>query len=456
MTGAFDADDALPCGCAGKTALGRVVRPARERARSRLAGSGVYLAGDLEAGLVPRTERLERVAGSVSLSDTGVERPWRGPAPDEAWGMGAVLAAPDAGRSAAAFADVLEVGYTAPPVRDRLLVAKGHSVQVVGTDRTTVALDLLRPHGSRRPGYVVGNVDVVHGFPGLDPETQAAIAGAHALNDCYAYGATTDRTLRPVVGVPAGVDRPAPERVRAWYQRALPRALDLLEPTVVRHGGRGWLFGASVTAEIDHAPPVHAGRVEPGDEVLLHRPLGAVAALAAARDRDDAPLRERALDTLQDDHAAVGAAIAATCPRVGAGDERFDPARHLKVAVDVSGPGVGGVAGTVARSGNRLHVESTPFFDRAAVRHARRNWLLPDATIGTNGPVAMIGRSAAVDRVESALRDAGVDPVRLGRVVADEGRETNGERPVSTAAGVRLNGLTETACAQPEHTAQND
>jgi len=430
--------DTLPCGCMGKTSLDGVVHPARQRVREPLAGVGVYLGGALDCGLVPRRTALDRTEARVVLDgDGGVRRTDAGGASDlaPAWGLVSVLAAPETGTGIPAFADALRRGYGALTTGGRLMIAKGHSVQVAGADRTTLAADLLQPRGERRPGYVAGNVDVVHAFPGLDPATQAAVAGEHALNDCYAYGATAERALRPVVGVPGTADAPRVRTVRRWYREGLSDGVALRSPTVLRHGGRGWLFGATATAELAHVPPVHTGRVAPGDAVLLHRPLGAVAALSAARDDDDDAVRERAVSTLRADHADVGEVVASLSPADGAG---FDPDRHLKLATDVSGPGLGGVVDAVSRGGHRLHVEALPFLDSDAVGRARRRWLVPDATVGTNGPVAMVGRLGAVARAEERLRKHGADPVRLGRVEAGAGA-------VSTASDVQLDRFIEDA-----------
>lgn len=421
--------DPLPCGCAGKTPLDRIVEPARERARPRLARRGVRLVGALDCGLLPRHDGFERRVISDTLdANSGGET-------GDTWALATVFAGARAGTSATAFADTLTQGYGALPA-DRLAVVKGHSVQVDG-DGTTVAAELLSPHGTRRPGYVLGNVDAIHDFPELDRATVARIAVLHALNDCYAYGGADDRTVRPLVAAPAGGR--VPDDVEPWF-RDLPAGIDRLPPTVVRHSGRGWLFGATATADIDHSPPIHAGRLEPGDTVLLHRPLGAVAALAAARHgHADAEVRRRAIDALRTDHVAVGEAVAAASPRAG---EMFDSDRHLKLATDVSGPGIGGVADAVSGRGRRLHVETLPFLDRAAVDRARDRWLVPDATLGTNGPVALVARRRVVERLERRLRRVGFDPVRIGRVVTGGGR-------VSTADGVALDRLIEDRRLEP-------
>jgi selenophosphate synthase len=423
----------IPCGCIGKTPLNRVVRPAKRRVRRRLAAKDVYLAGTLDCGLLPRRESLDRNADRVTLDGDGSVR--RGPTADvetPAWGLAAVLTAPEHGTSARAFADALEAGYGSLAGDGRLTIGKGHSLQISNADRTTVAFDLFRPRGERRPGFVAGNIDVIHAFPDLEPTAQAAVAGAHALNDCYAYGATEERVLRPFVGVPDSDSTADPTRseVETWYRAGLPDDIALRRPTILRHGGDGWLFGATATAELTHVPPVHAGRLEPDDVVLLSRPLGAVAALSAARDARDGAAFDRTVETLAADHAAVGRSIASLSPGSAA---EFDPDHHLKLATDVSGPGIGGVASAIARSDHRLRIERLPFVDDEAIRRARRRWLVPDATVGTNGPIAVVGRPVAIARAETRLREAGCAPVRLGCIESADGTGI-----VSSADGIEL------------------
>ena len=64
------------CGCAGKTSLERVVRPALADVRAELAADGIKVAGDLEAGLLPNTASLEQnVVGEKGREDG--DHPWR-------------------------------------------------------------------------------------------------------------------------------------------------------------------------------------------------------------------------------------------------------------------------------------------------------------------------------------------------------------------------------------------
>lgn len=412
------------------------MRPARDRLRELLTDTGIRVAGDLEAGLLPNTVRLVRSPGPTqtrpeSTSDT---RPPRfvtvvfadaetGADPEtfaEALATGYQMLDHEDGRSAVrnASTDPNRTTETGSTGRDGGTVVKGHSVQVEGGDTVEIWGERFRPIGERRPGYRAVNIDVIHAFPDLSPHQQAAVAVRHTLNDCYAQGATNERVVRPIVAPSAGSDV-LPDRVRRWFRIGVPKEITLVEPAIVEHDGRGWLFGATATATTDRTPPVRRQGIEPGDRVLLHRPLGALALYTGGVDTDEPDMRSRALEALQADHVCIAAVIASCCPGP---DEAFDPARHLKWVGDISGSGVYGLVHTAAAAGCGLHVEELPVIDTAAVAAVRERWTMPDVTVETNGPLAAIGTPVAIERLRRRLRDVPVaDPVRIGRTTTTAG-----------------------------------
>jgi hypothetical protein len=406
------------CGCAGKTPLERIVRPALAGIRRRVPG--VAIVDGLEAGLLPRT--------------AGIERSIAGDAGGEAGASGEFVAAAFLGRECGsdsdAFRAVLSEAYRRWAERSGgATIRKGHSIQLGAGAEPTVWGETFRPHGRARGGYWAVNVDVIHALPGLDPVAQAGVAAAHALNDCYTQGAAAERDLRPVVGLPDG-SGPDPDRVRRWYVTAVGSDVAVREPAIVRHGGRGWQFGAAALAATERVPPIHTGRIEAGDGVVLHRPLGSLALYAGSVDGEgavDADARERALDALAADHAAVARAIEASCPRPG---ERFDPARHLKWAADISGPGLGGVPEATAAAGCGLSLEALPLLDRGGLDAVRRRWIVPDVTVETNGPIAAVGTADALARFQRRLSGCpSADPTRIGTVTDVPGEFRWGDAP---------------------------
>jgi hypothetical protein len=433
-TGAgIDPVDAIAsrCGCAGKTPLDRVVRPALNELREQL--ETVRIAGDLEAGLLPNTSVLER---SIVGSGTAVE-PRATPNIEEHPPRFVTTAFVDAesGSDPDRFCDGLVDAYQSlvPPhpnseaacsktdQNESGTVIKGHSIQLEGATEPVIWGEQFVPSGRRRPGYRAVNIDVVHAFPQLEPDQQATVAIYHALNDCYAQGATDERIVRPIVAVPEGSEL-LHDRVRRWYRMAAPADVAVYEPAIITHSGRGWQFGASTTAATNRTPPVRRLAIKPGDEILLHRPLGGLALYAgsvAGHSSLDSGARERATEALTTDHVAVARAIAGSCP---APDESFDPDQHLKWVGDISGSGIQGLVHVLGTADCGLRLTNLPLLDRDSLARIRKQWIVPDVTVETNGPLAAIGKSSAVDRFKRRLKQVpATKPTRIGRAIGDGG-----------------------------------
>lgn len=426
-----DPVEALPsiCGCTGKTSIEKIVTPARRRMVTRFSGSRVRLADASDAALLPLTENLERAVTRLPL-EGDPRSPQR--SLSDGWILGATFADAAMGTSVDRFATTVGDAYERLAERGRLIVGKAHSVQVPESSSGKLWVEQLRPIGHRHTGYWVANVDAVHAFPGLTPEQQAAIAVRHSLNDCYTTGGFEPRTVRPFVAVPDGSDV-SPRQVRRWYLAGVPPKTSVLEGSIVRHDGEGWVFGATTTVRIDHRPPVRVSALEPGDAVLLHRPLGGLALYTGCIDSTSSSqdaVRERAESALSADHAVIARTIASFCPQVG---EPFDPNRHIKLVTDITGDGISGLARLVGRGDTQLHVTAVPLLDSTAVDQVRDRWVVPDVTRETNGPLAMIGRPTVVRRIRKRLSsEEDAEPVRLGEL------HQNDQKTVSAANDLDL------------------
>ncbi|SHH02633.1 hypothetical protein SAMN05443636_1656 [Halobaculum gomorrense] len=473
------------CGCAGKTPLDRVVFPARERIATALADTSVRLGPATDAAVVPSgrdgtVSDIERHTDVVALGkstpavpftaddgDGTVDRDARPIVTLACAFVGDDLADPDG------LGDALATAYAALDGPE-VTIGKGHAVQLPGHRGGLLWLEHLRSanddgdgpadgtdstidgsdgdsrgdsrSGGSDPGAagtgtglvrsVAANVDAVHAFPDLLPPEQARIAALNAWNDAYARGATAERTVRPVVAAPAGVDPPA-ARATAWYRAGVPREAEVVPASVIAHGGEGWVLGASVIARGSvnpTAPPL------PDDCcALVTRPLGGLAAFALGSLDGDRGLRELGRDRLARDALPVAEALAACRPSPG---EAFDPARHLARVTDVSGEGVGGVGRLVASEGRSLRLDRLPVLPAVADAVAGW-WTLPDVTVETNGPFAAIGTPEALARVTDRLRGVeGADPVRLGPV-------DRGDAPIRDATDGDTSRLVEAAARWP-------
>lgn len=400
-------DAAVRCGCAGKTPLDRVVLPARERIRDRLDDTSVGLGPDRDAAVFPRRERLESSTETVEL-DTDPATAFD--ADDSTWTLACAFAGDrlsDPSRFAATIGDAYATLDGSP-----VTVGKGHAVQVPGSDVGALWLEHLRPVGPRRDGVIGANVDAIHGFPGLPPAVSLEIAVLNACNDLYTVGAITERQVRPIVAAPRG-DAPSRDAVASWATEAIQDTPTVLQPVVLEHDGEGRLFGASVRAVAPRAPPRPTLDDDMG--VLLTRPLGALALYAHGVATGDERLRERGRSRLRRDSHTVATALTRFRPDPS---ESFDPDRHLARITDVSGEGVAGIGSLVADAGKSLLVEKLPLLP--GVDSAADAWTVPDVSVETNGPFAVIARQRVLGSVAERLASVGgAEPVRLGAVQAD-------------------------------------
>lgn len=405
--------EALPslCGCAGKTSIPNIVMPARQQMITRLSGTQVRLADVPDAALLPLTGNLERTVSPVFGTDgQNPTSPMK-----DCWTLVMMFANQTLGGDAARFAEVVGDAYRQLGSNSRIIIGKAHSVQVPKAASSQLWFEHLRPTGCRQPGYIAANIDAIHAFPGLVPNQQAAIAIRHALNDCYAAGASTSRTIRPIVAVPTTADV-STTQLQEWYRNGAPEGATILEGTISTHTGSGWIFGAVVTADLTHRPPVRVPTLGPGDTVLVHRPFGALTLYTDAIDSSatNTELLTSAQRSLARDHVRIAKTIAEFCPAI---NESFDPTRHIKLATDVSGDGILGLARLLKTPETTLHVTDFPLLDKAGIDQARRRWVVPDVTVETNGPLAIVGQPTVIQQVKEQLaKTAAANPVVLGEL----------------------------------------
>lgn len=434
--------DPARCGCAGKTPLSRVVLPARKRIATRLTGTSVRLGYDADAAVLPveRDAELDRTVDAVPLDGTVPKQPFDAPADpndhNRIWTLAAAFLGnnlADAKRLGVALGDAY-AGLDGSPIT----IGKGHAVQVPGTSSGDLWLEHLRP---TRPAdvnsgsVIAANVDVLHAFPTLSPATQARIATLNACNDLHAVGATADRTVRPLVVAPMG-SMPDSDRVTGWYCEGVPGDVTVLPASVRTHDSEGWLVGASATARVSAAPAKPS--LPNNCAVLLTRPLGALACFAHGVATDDNVTRERGLTYLRRDTKNIAEVLERFRPDVS---ESFNSTKHVARITDISGEGIAGITRLATRAEHSLRLHRLPLLSGA--EKAATTWTVPDATVETTGPFAVVATPAVLDRVMEQLE--GVDsaaPVRIGTLVADG-------LPIVDATNTDLSRVIETAARWP-------
>ncbi|USZ70014.1 hypothetical protein NGM10_17590 (plasmid) [Halorussus salilacus] len=397
------------CGCGGKTSLEEVVYPARRKLGERLRQVGVELGDNGDVAILPLTDDCRRAVETIEADSIASHDPLEIDGP--VWTLTATLADTDLGGSEQQFVETIGEIYESLGKIGSVTIGKGHSVQLNKASKTVQWFEHFEPVGPKREGHIVANIDIIHAFPDLSVREQAAIASYHTLNDCYSAGGHDGRTVRPIVVVTTGNDV-TPEEVDEWYRSVLPDDISLLPGVVLEHDGYGWLFGATATARIPHDPPTFEREITSGDQVLLHRSLGGLAMYTVGIESSDAELKDAARRELIADHHPVAEVIAQYCPGP---DESFDPSKHIKYSSDVSGPGIRDLEKPSEKRDLAFNITDIPILSETIADHVHAHWTVPDVTVETNGPIAVVARPTVIRDIEADLLAVSqADPVVVG------------------------------------------
>jgi selenophosphate synthase len=193
-------------------------------------------------------------------------------------------------------------------------------------------------------------------------------------------------------------------------------------------------MGATVFAETDRKPPFFYDEVAPGMEVLVTRPIGELASInvymRCMLDRDIAEelnrqygigieklleIKEEIINRMTRLNIEVAKSIEKRLPHL---DEDFDPEMHVAATTDITGPGIYVIKELAELSRASIKIDRIPLLSPELSEFATKNYIIPNATSGTNGATVIIASKRVIDDIEAELREKGEDPVRIGRVVS--------------------------------------
>ncbi|MGC9119276.1 MAG: SelD-related putative sulfur metabolism protein [Thermoproteus sp.] len=318
--------------------------------------------------------------------------------------------------------------------RHRVWLGKGHSIVSTKKGAEFFMVDFLKAELGE--GYVLANNDtiqVIDPSEDFDSPLQAAVAVNNALNDLYVKGVYKDVEIAPVYD--------APEPYRAGVKAAVESyAASLGKLVEAPQPGRGYLLlGATAYGRLDREPPTYYSQLGEGFVVLVTRPFGELAyfttyvavntdeELLKAFEKSVMPLdqfekeKRRVLELMAAPNADVARVIYDHLPDLG---ERFDPEAHIAVTIDISGPGVFVFKEVAERAGVDVELWDVPLLGPSVSRFAAENFIMPDATAGTNGAIAVFLHKKLADEVLDELsKIPRLRPAVVGRVLGKgEGR----------------------------------
>ena len=194
-----------------------------------------------------------------------------------------------------------------------------------------------------------------------DPYWFGAIAAANSLSDVYAMGGTPLTALNilcfPIKELPGSVLAEilrggSAKMAEAGVHLAGGHSVDDPEPK----------YGLAVTGTIHPERIVTNALAQPGDVLVLTKPLGTgILTTASKRDALDAETLRLACETM----AALNRPAAEAMQAVGVG---LDPHEGIHAATDITGFGLLGHLSHVARASGvalRIHSEAVPLLPRA-------------------------------------------------------------------------------------------
>lgn len=404
------------CGCGGKPDFDRRIHPALEKVETSLDHVNINVSESVDAGKIPRSAELGRSTQFTSPSEiseiASAERTGQ-------WALAGTLTDRQLGTSSEEFGDFLVDQYRRATSDTPGDIVKGHTVQIKGSSDPVHFFEWFNRQGGSRNGYWVVNLDIIHALPTFSPVEQARVAMLNSLNDCYTLGAHINRGVRPYCFYPHQQEITERE-VGEWFERGSPEGISVSEPVVIPYRGEDWLFGASVVSEVDYEPASNVSDITPGDQILIHQPLGCLALLRYSLMEELAvDCTERIRRDLLRDHLDVARVLADFYPDY---ESEPDSSRHVKFASDVSGGGIRGINRILGMADTHLRLEDLPLVDRDIIERAQAQWALPDVTVETNGPIVMIGEPSVIEQLSDELDKIGTNnPRLLGSVAPGKG-----------------------------------
>lgn len=294
---------------------------------------------------------------------------------------------------------------------------KGHSIRA-GGDR--VLFDAVRIDSSAEGYTLLNNDTIITADSLLRHYSVISVFTAlnNALNDLYLHGVTEELTLHPVYdGTPEEVRR-IKDALSAYVQFYQERDVNVKVDDSGPLGAGMSVIGATVSGRAFHEPP-QLGGLQSGQRLLVTRFLGDLSFLSLNRSQYFTPHRSEELNSVRLEvlqRMATPNYLAAKTlqkylPRLG---EKFDPARHVTFASDISGPGLSVLGEAAEASGVDVVIEDLRFIDERSLKHYRK-----DHTTSTNGPLVFAAEETVLASLERDLKSIGyVECWRLGHVGA--------------------------------------
>ncbi len=425
----------LATGCAVKIDLIKVVYPALRKMRDRLRNLGLNIAPREDADIFRRTSegveihrRIYRLGREADVDPEDIARV----RPDRA--ITVVQCYQRYVDEPEGFIELLL------PVYERIAesnvpisLGKGHSISTPFEDDQFALFDFLKLRGEKEDGYSAANNDTMHIIdPTYEPGDYVQVSGAlsNTLNDLFVLGFHENIRIAPVLNAPKEELLDQMWRHAEEFARRL--GAELIEVPQPERGRL--LMGATVIADMDRHPPTFYDKARKGMKLVATRPFGELSPinvyLAMVIDDTIIPeleeagipvseverLKEDALKRISTPNINVAKVIYKFLPEDGA-----DSSQHIIAATDVTGPGIYVVRELAESLNSSIKLWDIPVLYPKVSEYAAGNYVIPNATAGTNGAFILVVPDEIVEDVVRELEHAGEDPKVFGEIT-DVGR----------------------------------
>lgn len=428
----------LATGCAVKVDLIRVVYPAIQNMHPEIRGGGLKILPREDADIIETcTDGLELIRGIYKLGrDTELR-------PDEVARIRPerciVLVqvyqryADDPDK----FRELLEPIYKVLAKSGvEIYLGKGHSISTPFENDDFILIDFLRRSDGEPCKYTVVNNDTIHIVDPTNPPTdyrQVAGALSNSLNDVFIMGGYKDIEIAPVVNAPdEDIGRVLWRNIIEYGRRYGFKVYeDIEQPSRGR-----LLLGATVMADTDREPPTFYRYVRKGMKIIASRPFGELSVInvylaAILNESIHKDLENLGCDltTLEKDKEEIFELISKPnlklakiinkyLPEYGSS---YSPHEHILAVTDVTGPGIYVIYELAERLTANIEIYNVPILKPFYSEYASKNYLMLNATSGTNGGHIIVAPEEVTDDIVGDLRREGYNPVVIGEV-ADVGQ----------------------------------
>ena len=310
-------------------------------------------------------------------------------------------------------------------------VGKGHSIITAYPDAEFALFDFVSRFDKVTESWTLANNDTIQVIdPTDDPgsEAQTFVAASNSLNDLITLGCFENLQIYPVLDAPT--------------EEMSNQMIDHLKNFSNRYGiafhdcsrlnmGK-LLIGATVVGSTTKELPTFTDALESGMQILVSRAMGDLAPInvylsCLADDeylknlegkgfslREVEKAKNDVIATMKQPNLPIGKIINQHCPFFG---EDYDPGRHIADTGDVSGPGIYIFKEMAELAKVDIILEQVPLVYPEYVHFASANYLIDNATAGTNGAIAIVGSKEVVESVSQDLKREGYKPEIIGKVL---------------------------------------